>query len=188
MSWRSQARANQRRNEKSEILSNRSCTECEKKPPQVQCLHCSQHVCMECAQKHINLVAQESDGAVHLLNEKLDALDRIATTTRQKISAERDKIVQKADAERDRSFTLLAQMVEEEKQQLRNKNKQLNELPLNEIQIFIRKLKSDVQYLTENNDKLFNINSTAPQIILRRQHEESDETMRYNDLCNDHNN
>ncbi|CAF3828360.1 unnamed protein product, partial [Rotaria sp. Silwood1] len=89
---------------------NSNCAECKKKPQQVQCLHCSQHVCLECAQKHVNLVAEESDGAVHLLNEKLDVLDRIANNTRQKIAAERDKIVQAADAERDRAFTLLAQM------------------------------------------------------------------------------
>jgi hypothetical protein len=71
---------------------------------------------LECAQKHVNLVAQESDGAMQLVNEKLDVLDRIAANTRQKIMAERDKIVQKVDAERDRSFTLLAQMIDEEKQ------------------------------------------------------------------------
>jgi hypothetical protein len=117
------------------------------------------------------LVAQESDGAMQLLNEKLDVLDRIAIDTRQKIAAERDKIVQKVDAERDRSFTLLAQMIEEEKQQLRNKNKQLAELPLNEIPIFIQKLKSDVQHLTVKNDGLFNVNSTVPKITLRRQNE-----------------
>ncbi len=97
-------------------LPNRNCNECKKKPPQVQCLHCSQNVCLECAQKHVNLVAQESDGAMQLVNEKLDVLDRIAANTRQKIMAERDKIVQKVDAERDRSFTLLAQMIDEEKQ------------------------------------------------------------------------
>ncbi len=157
--------------QRQQILSNRNCIECKKKPPQVQCLHCSQHVCLECAQKHVNLVAQESDGAMQLLNEKLDVLDRIAIDTRQKIAAERDKIVQKVDAERDRSFTLLAQMIEEEKQQLRNKNKQLAELPLNEIPIFIQKLKSDVQHLTVKNDGLFNVNSTVPKITLRRQNE-----------------
>jgi len=127
---------------------------------------------LECAQKHVNLVAEESDGAMQLLNEKLDVLDRIAINTRQRIAAERDKILQKADAERDRSFTLLTQMIEEEKQQLRNKNKQLNELPLNEISMFILKLKSDVQHLTDKNDKLFNINVKLPQIILGRQSEE----------------
>jgi hypothetical protein len=109
---------------------------------------------------------------MQLLNEKLDVLDRIAVNTRQKISAARDKIVQSADAERDRSFILLAQMIEEEKQQVRNKNKQLNELPLNEISTFIRKLKSDVQHLTDKNDRLFNINIMAPQIILQRQDEQ----------------
>jgi hypothetical protein len=138
---------------------------------QVQCLHCSEHVCLECAQKHVNLVAQESDGAMHLLNEKLDVLDRIATNTRQKIVAERDKIVKQADVERDRSFALLAQMIEEEKQQIRNKNKELNELPLNEIPIFIQQLKSDVQHLIDKNDSFFVVNSSAPQITLNRQNE-----------------
>ncbi len=138
---------------------------------QVQCLHCSEHVCLECAQKHVNLVAQESDGAVHLLNEKLDVLDRIAVNTRQKIVAERDKIVKQADVERDRSFALLAQMIEEEKQQIRNKNKELNELPLNEIPIFIQQLKSDVQHLIDKNDSFFVVNSSVPQITLSRQNE-----------------
>ncbi len=139
---------------------------------QVQCLHCSEHVCLECAQQHINLAAQESDGAMQLLNEKLDVLDRIAINTRQKIVAERDKIVQQADAERDRSFTLLAQMIEEEKQQIRNKNKELIELPLNEVPIFIRQLKSDVQHLIDKNDSFFVVNSSVPQITLRRQNEQ----------------
>jgi hypothetical protein len=126
---------------------------------------------LECAQKHVNLVAQESDGAVHLLNEKLDVLDRIAVNTRQKIVAERDKIVKQADVERDRSFALLAQMIEEEKQQIRNKNKELNELPLNEIPIFIQQLKSDVQHLIDKNDSFFVVNSSVPQITLSRQNE-----------------
>lgn len=108
---------------------------------------------------------------MHLLNEKLDILDRIATNTRQKIVTERDKLVQKADAERDRSFALLTQMIEEEKQQLRNKNKQLNDLPLNELQMFIQKLKSDVQHLTDKNSGLFNVSSTPPQIILQRENQ-----------------
>jgi hypothetical protein len=127
---------------------------------------------LECAQQHINLAAQESDGAMQLLNEKLDVLDRIAINTRQKIVAERDKIVQQADAERDRSFTLLAQMIEEEKQQIRNKNKELIELPLNEVPIFIRQLKSDVQHLIDKNDSFFVVNSSVPQITLRRQNEQ----------------
>ncbi len=44
-------------------------------------------------------------------------------------------------------------------------------MPLNEISIFIQKLKSDVQHLTVKNDELFNVNSTVPQITLRRQNE-----------------
>lgn len=158
---------------------NRNCFECKAKSPQVQCLHCFQQVCLECAQKHVNLVAQENDGAVHFLNEKLNVLDRIATVTRQRIEAEHNEIVQEADAERDRAFTLLAQMIEVEKQQVSNKKQQLNELPLNEILKFIQKVKSDVQYLTDQNDNLFSINSTTPQIVLRRQHGKND--MKNND-------
>ena len=157
--------------QKEQDSSYRGCTECKKKPPQVQCLHCSQYVCLECAQKHANSVAAESEDAVHLLNEKIDVLDRISTITRQKIAAERDKILRKADAERDRSFTLLAEMIEQEKQQLRNKNEQLKKLPLNEVPTFIRNLKSDLQYLTDKNDTLFNVNSKGPQITLQRQNE-----------------
>jgi len=108
----------------------------------------------------------ESESIVHLLNEKLDVLDRIAINTRQRIIAERDKIVQKADAERDRSFKLLAEMVEKEKQKLRDKNKELSELPLNEIPRFIQCIKSDVQHLTDKNETLFNVSSKMPQIAL----------------------
>ena len=93
-------------------------------------------------------------------------LDRIAINTRQRIIAERDKIVQKADAERDRSFKLLAEMVEKEKQKLRDKNKELSELPLNEIPRFIQCIKSDVQHLTDKNETLFNVSSKMPQIAL----------------------
>ena len=108
----------------------------------------------------------ESESIVHLLNEKLDVLDRIAINTRQRIIAERDKIVQKADAERDRSFKLLAEMVEKEKQKLRDKNKELSELPLNERPTFIQSIKSDVQHLTDKDNTLFNISSKMPQIAL----------------------
>ena len=146
--------------------SNRNCNECHKKPQQVQCLHCSQPVCVECAQKHVNSATDESETIVHLLNEKLDVLDRIAINTRQRIIAERDKIVQKADAERDRSFKLLAEMVEKEKQKLRDKNKELSELPLNERPTFIQSIKSDVQHLTDKDNTLFNISSKMPQIAL----------------------
>jgi len=93
-------------------------------------------------------------------------LDRIAINTRQRIIAERDKIVQKADAERDRSFKLLAEMVEKEKQKLRDKNKELSELPLNERPTFIQSIKSDVQHLTDKDNTLFNISSKMPQIAL----------------------
>lgn len=158
--------------------SNRNCTECKKKPPQVQCLHCSEQVCLECAQKHVNLVGEESDAVTHLLNEKLDVLDRIAVNTRQKISAEHNKIVERANAERDQSFVLLAQMIEEEKQQLWNKNTQLNELPLNEIPTFIQRLKSDLRYLTDKNNRLFNVSNTAPKIVLQRHNQ------RYNKQTN----
>ena len=83
--------------------------------------------------------------------------------------AELDKIVRSADAERDRSLTMLAQLIESEKQQLRNINNQLNQLPLNEIPKFIRQVKSDLQYLNENNDTFFNVTSKAPQITIQQQ-------------------
>jgi hypothetical protein len=38
--------------------------------------------------------------------------------------------------------------------------------------MFILKLKSDVQHLTDKNDKLFYVNSTVPRIILRRENEQ----------------
>ena len=159
------------RDQKQQNSSKRNCTVCKKKPIQVQCLHCAEHVCLECAQQHVNSVAQESDGALHLLNEKLDNLDRIAVNTRQRIVAERDKIVQQADAERDRSFTSLAQMIEEEKQKIRNKSKEINELPLNEIPLFIRQLQSEI-HLTGKDDSLFGVNSSMPQIFVQRRNEQ----------------
>ncbi|CAF3090262.1 unnamed protein product [Rotaria socialis] len=173
-------RLNQRRNKTpfvesirdQQSPSGRNCSDCKKKPPQVQCLHCSQHVCLECAQKHVNLVAGDTEGAIHLLNEKIDVLDRIAANTRQNIVTTRDKIVKKADAERDQAFALLAQMIEQEKQQLRNKNKQLNELPLNEIPMFIRRLPSELQYLNEKDNSLFNIITTEPRIQLQRKRQQ----------------
>ena len=67
--------------QKEQDLSAPDCIECKKKPPQVQCLHCSQYVCLECAQKHVNSVAVDSEDAVHLLNEKIDILDCISTIT-----------------------------------------------------------------------------------------------------------
>lgn len=151
--------------------TNRSCTVCKKKPIQVQCYHCYEPVCMECAQIHVNLVTQESDSVVHLLNEKIDALDSIAIHTGQRIVAERDKIVKRADAERDQALELLAEMIEEEKQQIRNKSKELNDLPLNEIPPFISQIQSEPR-LTDEDDTLFNVSSSMPQITIQRRKEQ----------------
>ncbi|CAF1083730.1 unnamed protein product [Adineta ricciae] len=154
--------------ERETLTSGRNCAECKKKPPQVQCLHCSQFVCLECAQKHVNLVALESEDAMHFLNEKLDILDQIAAIARQKIVQERDMIVRYADEERDRSFMQLARMIDVEKQKVRYKSQELNGLPLNAIPAYIRELKAELQYLTIENNDLINVSSTAPRILLQQ--------------------
>lgn len=134
----------------------------------MQCLHCGVNVCLECAQKHAELVANENHTITDLMNEKLDVLDRIAERTREKIRIEREKIVQGIDSEYERSLAALNELVEKEKKQLRDKNKQLTEMSFNEIPTFVQNLKTDLQSMTDDNEQFFSINTTMPRIEIQR--------------------
>ena len=151
--------------------TNRTCAVCKKNPIQVQCLHCSQSVCLICAGQHVNLVAQETDSVGYFLNEKLNALNCIAAHTKQRIIIEHDKIVQQAEVERDRAVALLTQMIDDEKEKLHNKNKELKTLPWNEIPGFTHQLQSELEYLTDENENFFEVKSSISHITLQRRNE-----------------
>ena len=134
----------------------------------MQCLHCATNVCLECAQKHAELIANENHTITDLINEKLDVLDRIAENTRRKIRIEREKMIQGIDIEYDRSLMAFSELIENEKQQLRDKNKQLTELSFNELPTFVKNLKTELQSLIDDNNGFFTINTTMPRIEIQR--------------------
>ncbi len=145
------------------------CADC-KKPPHMQCLHCSKHVCMECAQKHVALANEQVDVAQHMLNDKMSVIDRLSAAAKDRVNADHNNIIKRADAERDQAFAKIDQIAQQQKKRIRDKNAQLTELALDKIPWFIQLMTTEMENVNEANDRLFRIHSTLPNIQV--QHEE----------------
>ena len=130
----------------------------------MQCLHCSKHVCMDCAQKHVALATEQIDVAQHALNDKISIVDRLSAVAKERVNADRDRIVKQADIEREQAFARIDHISEQQKKHIRNKHTQLSELPLDEINPFIERMTTELKYLHENNSQLFPVNSVMPKI------------------------
>lgn len=135
----------------------------------MQCLHCSKHLCMDCAQKHVALGTEQIDIAQHVLNDKISIIDRLSAAAKECVNAECNRIIKQADIERDQAFVQIDQIAEQQKKQIRDKNTQLSELPLDEITSFVQLMTSDLECLNEGNNQLFRINSTLPKIQVQQQ-------------------
>jgi hypothetical protein len=79
----------------------------------MQCFHCSKEVCLICAQKHITLVTEQIDDAQKTINDKISILERLAAAAKERVNAERDKIIQQADIQRDEGFLQIDQLLEQ---------------------------------------------------------------------------
>jgi hypothetical protein len=134
----------------------------------MQCLHCSKHVCMECAQKHVALATEQVDVAQHVLNDKMSIIDHLSAAAKERVDADRNKIIEQADTERDQAYAQIDQFAQQQKKQIKDKNTQLSELSLDEIPSFIQSMTSEMEYLNEANNKLFHINSTWPKIQVQQ--------------------
>lgn len=134
----------------------------------MQCLHCSQQVCMDCAQKHVNLATEQIDVAQHVLNDKISIIDRLSAAAKERVNADRDQIVRQADIEKMQAFAKIDQMVEQQKKTIRDKHGQLTELPLDEIAPFIERMTTEMEYLHESK-QLFEINTVMPKIQVQDQ-------------------
>ena len=130
----------------------------------MQCLHCSKPVCMDCAQKHVALATEQIDVAQHALNDKISIVDRLSAVAKERVNADRDRIVKQADIEREQAFARIDHISEQQKKHIRNKHTQLSELPLDEINPFIERMTTELKYLHENNSELFPVNSVMPKI------------------------
>ena len=135
-----------------------------KRPPQVQCFHCSKPVCIECAQNHATQTQQQIDGVQDLVNQKLEVLDRIAKARQQNILAEYNKVLQQAGVARDRAITQLNQLIDQEKQEVRKMNQKFQELRPDQVPAQIQKVTTNVKHLTDNNTVLFCVSSSPPDI------------------------
>ena len=130
----------------------------------MQCLHCSKHVCMDCAQKHVALATEQIDVAQHALNDKISIVDRLSAVAKERVNADHDRIVKQADIEREQAFARIDHISQQQKKHIRNKHTQLSELPLDEINPFIERMTTELKYLHENNSELFPVNSVMPKI------------------------
>jgi hypothetical protein len=134
----------------------------------MQCLHCSKYVCMDCAQKHVALAAEQVDVAQHVFNDKMSIIDHLSAAAKKRVDADRNKIIEQADTERDQAYAQIDRFAEQQKKQIRDKSTQLSELSLDEIPSFIQCMTSEMEYLNEANNKLFHINSTWPKIQVQQ--------------------
>ncbi|CAF4772272.1 unnamed protein product [Rotaria sp. Silwood2] len=135
----------------------------------MQCLHCSKHVCIDCAQKHVALVTQQIDIAQHVLNDKISIIDRLSASAKELVNTERTRIIKPTDTQRHQAFGQIDQIAAQQKEQIRNKGVPLNELPLDEIPSYIQRMTKEMEYLNETNNKLFRIDTTLPKIQVQQQ-------------------
>ncbi|CAF1263706.1 unnamed protein product [Didymodactylos carnosus] len=125
-----------------------TCVSCEK-PRQVQCLHCSKFVCLNCAQKHIENVNNQIDDAQNLFNSKTDILDRIHEQTKADIEASFKSNVDKAQEKKNRHYSQLSQMIENKKQMINESSKILMNSPVDKVEQFIRQTTWELNKLNE---------------------------------------
>jgi hypothetical protein len=123
---------------------------------------------MECAQKHVALATQQIDAAQYVLNDKMSIIDRLSAAAKERVNADRNKIIKQADTERDQAFVQIDQIAEQQKKQIRDKSAQLSELPLDEIPSFIQLMTSEMEYINEAKDQLFPIDITLPKIQVQQ--------------------
>jgi ABC-type phosphate transport system auxiliary subunit len=119
---------------------------------------------MECGQKHVALANEQVEVAQHVLNDKMSIIDRLSAAAKERVDADRNRIMKQAETEREQAFAKIDQIAELQKKQIRDKHTQLSELPLDEIPSFIQHMTNEMEYVSETNNRLFRVNSTLPKI------------------------
>ncbi len=147
----------------------RTCVDCTK-PSQVQCLHCSKEICLICAQKHVTLVTEQIDDAQKTINDKINILEQLAATAKERVNAEREKIIQQADIQRDEGFLQIDQLLEQQKKHLQDKSSQLSQLSLDKVSLSIQRITNEIENLNEDNDQLFDVQCIPPKIQIQYKH------------------
>ena len=97
-----------------------------------------------CAQKHVDLVNGKIETVQHALNEKLSSIDRLSTLAKEHINAERVRIIEQADIERDKALIQIDEIAEQQRKQILSISTQLNELALDEISSFIQQMTNEI--------------------------------------------
>jgi hypothetical protein len=136
----------------------------------MQCLHCSKEVCLICAEKHVILVTEQIDDAKKTINDKISLLEPLAAAAKERFNAEREKIIQQADIQRDEGFLQIDQLLEQQKKHLQDKSSQLSQLSLDRISLSIQRITNEIEHLNEDNDQLFHITCTPPKIQIQYKH------------------
>jgi hypothetical protein len=142
------------------------CVDC-KKMPHMQCLHCSEQVCLDCAKEHVALATKQVDIAQQALDDKMSILDRLAAGAKERVNVECDKIKQGVDIERDQAFVQIDQLLEQQKKQIQDKSNELSQLSLDKISSYIERMTSEMEILNEDNDQLFCVTCTPPKIQIQ---------------------
>ncbi|CAF1296406.1 unnamed protein product [Didymodactylos carnosus] len=146
--------------------NNRTCTDC-KRAPQMQCLHCSNYVCMDCAQKHVASVNNQINVAQHLFNTKIHLLDQLRENSKKGLDKEYEKMIKQLITERDRCEREIDHLIETEKQQIAQNSKTLLDIPLNEVPAYIDQLSTKLSKLNEKTD-FVKIASVPGQLQIRK--------------------
>ncbi|UJR19959.1 hypothetical protein I4U23_023091 [Adineta vaga] len=131
----------------------------------MQCLHCSKQVCIDCAQKHVELSNQQIEAAKQVLANKINVLDRLVVAAKERVKIEREKIIQQADTERDRAFIQIDELYEQQKKQLQDKSTEMHQLGLDKISSYIQRMTNEIEDLNEDNQQLFCVIGTPVELI-----------------------
>ncbi|UJR29035.1 hypothetical protein I4U23_010250 [Adineta vaga] len=145
----------------------RKCTDC-KKPSQLKCLHCSNSICLVCAQKHVALSDGQIDAAQNMLNEKMSIIHRLAAAAKQRVNADCDQIALQIDIEREQAFAQIDQIAEEKRKEIRNRSARLAELSSDEISSYVQSITSKMNYINDTDYQLLHIESTPPKIQVKK--------------------
>ncbi len=136
----------------------------------MQCLHCSKEVCLICAEKHVILVTEQIDDAKKTINDKISLLEPLAAAAKERFNAEREKIIQQADIQRDEGFLQIDQLLEQQKKHLQDKSSQLSQLSLDKVSLSIQRITNEIENLNEDNDQLFDVQCIPPKIQIQYKH------------------
>jgi hypothetical protein len=119
---------------------------------------------MNCAKQHVILANDQMYNIQKVLDDKIIILDRLSTIVKERINAEYDRILTQANTDRDQAYAQINQLIEEYKQQIRENNSELNQLPVNEASAFARRMNSEFECINEDNNQIFCVATTLPKI------------------------